>query len=140
MHECMERTSLVNRKGAIPGRAVAMAASMTPSTTATRHMTSSTATAFGDSTDTPDDDDEDEDEDDDDEDDDEAKKKKWHQNHEKEIVVFGIAVATLFAMLKDTPKLKLYVDDNSYELGLNSSGYSLRYSEDRILATYKIKF
>tara|TARA_E500000318_G_scaffold110899_1_gene127622 strand:- start:689 stop:1666 length:978 start_codon:yes stop_codon:yes gene_type:complete len=69
-----------------------------------------------------------------------AKKKKWHQNHEKEIVVFGIAVATLFAMLKDTPKLKLYVDDNSYELGLNSGGYNLQYSEDKIAATYRIDF
>ncbi len=43
-------------------------------------------------------------------------------------------------MLKDTPKLKLYVDDNSYELGLNSGGYSLQYSEDKITGTYRIDF
>jgi hypothetical protein len=43
-------------------------------------------------------------------------------------------------MLKDTPKLKLYVDDNSYELGLNSGAYNLRYSEDKIAATYRIDF
>ena len=75
MHGYMEHTSLVKRKGAIPGRAVAMAASMTPSTTATRHMTSSTATAFGDSTDTPDDDDEDEEDDEDDEDEEEEEER-----------------------------------------------------------------
>ena len=68
------------------------------------------------------------------------RKKKWYQRHEKEIVVSGIAVATLFAMLKDTPKLKLQANDNGYELGLNSGGYSLRYSEDRITATYRIDF
>ena len=68
------------------------------------------------------------------------KRKKWHQSHEKEIVVSGIVVATLFAMLKETPKLKLHVDDNGYELGLNSGGYSLRYSEDKIAATYRIEF
>ena len=69
-----------------------------------------------------------------------TKKKKWYQRHEKELVVSGIAVATLFAMLEDKPKLKLQVNDNGYELGLNSGGYSLRYSEDRIAATYRIDF
>ncbi len=68
------------------------------------------------------------------------KKKKWYQRREKELVVSGIAVATLFAMLKDEPKLKLQANDNGYELGLNSGGYSLRYSEDRISATYRIDF
>jgi hypothetical protein len=43
-------------------------------------------------------------------------------------------------MLKDTPKLKLQADDNGYELGLNSGGYSLRYSEDRIMSTYRMEF
>ena len=69
-----------------------------------------------------------------------TKKKKWYQRHEKEIVVSGIAVATLFAMLKHTPKLKLQLNDNGYELGLNSGGYSLRYSEDRIMSTYRMEF
>ena len=69
-----------------------------------------------------------------------TKKKKWYQSHEKEIIVSGIAIATLFAMLKETPELKLHADDNGYELGLNSGGYSLRYSEDRISATYRIDF
>ena len=69
-----------------------------------------------------------------------TRKQKWYQRHEKELVVSGIAVATLFAMLKDTPKLKLQANDNGYELGLNSGGYSLRYSEDRIAATYRIDF
>lgn len=69
-----------------------------------------------------------------------TRKQKWYQRHEKEIVVSGIAVATLFAMLKDKPKLKLQANDNGYELGLNLGGYSLRYSEDRIAATYRIDF
>jgi hypothetical protein len=68
------------------------------------------------------------------------KRKKWHQSHEKEIVVSGIVVATLFAMLKETPKLKLHFDDNGYELGLKSGDYKLRYSEDSIAATYRIEF
>jgi len=69
-----------------------------------------------------------------------TRKQKWYQRHEKELVVSGIAVATLFAMLKDTPKLKLQLNDNGYELGLNSGGYSLRYSEDRIMSTYRMEF
>ena len=69
-----------------------------------------------------------------------TKKKKWYQRHEKEIVVSGIAVATLFAMLEDKPKLKLQANDNGYELGLDSGGYSLSYSKDRITATYRIDF
>ena len=69
-----------------------------------------------------------------------TKKKKWYQRREKELVVSGIAVATLFAMLKEEPTLKLQANDNGYELGLNSGGYSLRYSEDRIVATYRIDF
>jgi len=69
-----------------------------------------------------------------------TKKEKWYQRHEKELVVSGIAVATLFAMLNYKPKLKLQVNDNGYELGLDSGGYSLRYSEDRIAATYRIDF
>ena len=69
-----------------------------------------------------------------------TRKQKWYQRHEKELVVSGIAVATLFAMLKDTPKLKLQANDNGYELGLNSGGYSLRYSENRIMSTYRMEF
>lgn len=69
-----------------------------------------------------------------------TRKQKWYQRHEKELVVSGIAVATLFAMLENKPKLKLQVNDNGYELGLDSGGYSLRYSEDRIAATYRIDF
>ena len=69
-----------------------------------------------------------------------TKKKKWYQEYEKEIVVSGIAVVTLFAMLKHTPKLKLNASDNGYELGLTSGDYNLRYSEDRIAATYRIEF
>ena len=69
-----------------------------------------------------------------------TKKKKWYQEYEKEIIVSGIAVATLFAMLKNAPKLKLHANDNGYELGLTSGDYNLRYSEDRIAATYRIEF
>jgi hypothetical protein len=70
------------------------------------------------------------------------KKKKWYQEYEKELVVTGIAVATLYAMLgtDKEPNFKLYANDNGYELGLNSGGYSLRYSEDRIMSTYRIEF
>ena len=69
-----------------------------------------------------------------------TKKKEWYQEHEKELIVTGIGIVTLFAMLRDTPKVQLQANDNGYELGLNSGGYSLRYSKDRIAATYRIDF
>ena len=69
-----------------------------------------------------------------------TKKKEWYQEYEKELIVTGIGIVTLFAMLKEEPKLKLQANDNGYELGLNSGGYSLRYSKDRIAATYRIDF
>jgi len=41
----------------------------------------------------------------------------------------------------DDPEMfQLYADDNGYELGVKSGGYSLRYSEDRIMSTYRIDF
>ena len=69
-----------------------------------------------------------------------TKKKEWYQEYEKELIVTGIGIVTLFAMLRDTPKVQLHANDNGYELGLNSGGYSLRYSKDRIAATYRIDF
>ena len=72
-----------------------------------------------------------------------AKKKEWYQEYEKELIVSGIAAVTLFVMLnrnEEEPTFQLDANDNGYELGLNSGGYSLRYSEDRIAATYRIEF
>jgi hypothetical protein len=68
------------------------------------------------------------------------KKKKWYQENEKELIVTGIGIATLFAVLNRKPTLQLQVNDNGYELGLQSAGYNLRYSEDKIQATYRIDF
>ena len=70
------------------------------------------------------------------------KKKEWYQEYEKELIVTGIGIATLFAVLNYSkePKVKLYANDNGYELRLKSDGYSLRYSEDKIMATYRIEF
>jgi hypothetical protein len=71
------------------------------------------------------------------------KKKEWYQEYEKELVVTGIAAVTLYVMLnrnEEEPTFQLDANDNGYELGLNSGGYSLRYSEDRIAATYRIEF
>ena len=71
------------------------------------------------------------------------KKKEWYQEYEKELVVTGIAAATLYVMLnrnEEEPTFQLDANDNGYELGLNSGGYNLRYSEDRITATYRIEF
>ena len=68
------------------------------------------------------------------------KKKEWYQEYEKELVLSGIAVATFFAILKKPPVVKLYANDNNYELGLNSGGYRLQYSEEKITATYRIEF
>jgi hypothetical protein len=71
---------------------------------------------------------------------DKRKKKKWHQEYEKELAVSSIAAITLFVVLTKKPKIKLRIDDNGYELGLQSDGYNLRYSEDKIQATYRIDF
>ena len=68
------------------------------------------------------------------------KKKEWYQEYEKELIVTGIGVATLFAVLNRKPILQLHANDNGYELGLQSAGYNLRYSEDKIQATYRIDF
>ena len=68
------------------------------------------------------------------------KKKEWYQEYEKEIVVSGIAVATLFVMLNREPTVRFRISDNGYELGLQSERYDLRYTEDRIQATYRIDF
>ena len=68
------------------------------------------------------------------------KKREWYQEYEKEVIVTGIGIATLFAVLNKEPAIQLHANDNGYELGMRSGGYSLRYSEDSILATYKIEF
>ena len=68
------------------------------------------------------------------------KKKEWYQEYEKELIVTGIGVATLFAVLNRKPTFQLHANDNGYELGLQSAGYNLRYSEDKIQAAYRIDF
>ena len=70
------------------------------------------------------------------------KKKDWYQEYEKELIVTGIGVATLFAVLSYTkkPTVQLHASDDGYEIGLRTDSYKLRYSEERILATYDIRF
>ena len=68
------------------------------------------------------------------------KKKKWYQENEKELIVTGIGIVTLFAVLNRKPTFQLEENDNGYELGLQSAGYNLRYSEDKIQATYRMEF
>ena len=74
----------------------------------------------------------------------ETKDKSWYQKNEKELIVSGIAAVTLFVMLNNddmsSEMFQLYTDDNGYELGFKSGGYNLRYSEDKVLATYRIEF
>lgn len=74
----------------------------------------------------------------------EPKKKEWYQEYEKELVVTGIGVATLLVIMNnDDMSLKMFhihADNNGYELGFQSSGYSLRYSEDRVMSTYRIQW
>ena len=70
------------------------------------------------------------------------KKKDWYQEYEKELIVTGIGIATLFAVLSYTkkPTVQLHVNDGGYEIGLKADRYKLRYSEEIILATYDIRF
>jgi len=70
------------------------------------------------------------------------KKEEWYQEYEKELVVTGIAAATLYAMLKlnQEPKVNFQINDNGYELEFRSGGYRMNYSEDKIQATYNIRF
>ena len=70
------------------------------------------------------------------------RKKEWYQEYEKELIVTGIGIATLYAMLrfKQEPKINFQINDNSYELEFQSNEYNLRYSENKIQATYNIRF
>ena len=75
----------------------------------------------------------------------EAKKKKeWYQKYEKELIVSGIAAATLYAISGNdkisSEMFQLHANDNGYELQFKSGGYNLRYSENRIMSTYRIEF
>jgi hypothetical protein len=68
------------------------------------------------------------------------KKKEWYQEYEKELVVTGIAAITLYAMFRDQPKITFRASDNGYEMNMQGDRFGVNYSENRMLATYKVEF
>jgi len=68
------------------------------------------------------------------------KKERWHKKHESEIIVSGIVIATLYAVSRYSLPLTLQANEDNYRIGIKSKGFGLSYSENEILATYRIEF
>jgi len=68
------------------------------------------------------------------------KKKRWHKKHESEIIVSGVVIATLYAVSRYSLPLTLQANEDNYRIGIKSKGFGLSYSENEILATYRIEF
>ena len=68
------------------------------------------------------------------------KKERWHKKHESEIIVSGVVIATLYAVSRYSLPLTLQANEDNYRIGIKSKGFGLSYSENEILATYRIEF
>ncbi|MDP6735557.1 MAG: hypothetical protein QF732_03570 [Nitrospinaceae bacterium] len=73
-----------------------------------------------------------------------AKKQKWYQKYETEMVVGGVAMATLFAVSRYDLPLTLRATEKDYEIGTNkkigSHTVGVTYSENRAMATYEFSW
>jgi len=69
------------------------------------------------------------------------KKEKWYQKYETEMVVGGVALATLFLVSRYDLPLTLRATEKTYEIGtskrIGSHSVGVTYSENRSMATYK---
>jgi len=72
------------------------------------------------------------------------KKQQWYQKYETEMVVAGVAMATLFAVSRYDLPLTLRATEDSYEIGTNrrfgNHSVGVTYSENRSMATYSFQF
>ena len=69
-----------------------------------------------------------------------AKKVRWYKEYENELIVSGVALATLYAVSRYGIPLTLQATEDSYIIGAQHKGFGLSYSEDEMLATYRIEF
>ena len=73
-----------------------------------------------------------------------AKKQQWYQKYGTEMVVGGVALATLFAVSRYDLPLTLRATEKDYEIGtskkIGSHTVGVTYSENRAMATYSFEF
>ena len=73
-----------------------------------------------------------------------AKKVRWYKKYEKEMVVAGVAMATLYAVTRFDLPLTLRATEDSYEIGtkrqIGNHSVGASYSENRVMATYQFRF
>ena len=73
-----------------------------------------------------------------------AKKQKWYRKYETEMVVAGVAMATLYAVTRYDLPLTLKATEDSYEIGtkkqIGNHSVGASYSENRAMATYEFRF
>ena len=72
------------------------------------------------------------------------KKEKWYEKYGKEMVVAGVAMATLYAVTRYDLPLTLRATEDSYEIGtkrqIGNHSVGASYSENRVMATYEFRF
>ena len=71
-------------------------------------------------------------------------KKKWYKKYEKEMVVAGVAMATLYAVTRYDLPLTLKATEDDFEIGtkkrIGNHSVGASYSENRVMATYEFRF
>ena len=72
------------------------------------------------------------------------KKESWYQKYEQEMVVAGVAMATLFAVSRYDLPLTLTATEDTYEIGMKKQignhSVGVSYSEDRTITYYEFRF
>ena len=68
------------------------------------------------------------------------KKQRWYKEYESELIVSGVALATLYAVSRFGLPLTLQANEDTYRIGIESNGFGLSYSENEMLATYRFSF
>jgi hypothetical protein len=71
-------------------------------------------------------------------------KKKWYKKYEQEMVVAGVAMVTLYAVTKLNLPLTMTATEDSFQIGtemrIGIHGIGGNYSENRIMAIYRLNF
>jgi len=73
-----------------------------------------------------------------------TKKQKWYKKYETEMVVAGVAMATLYAVTRYDLPLTLQATEDGYKIGtkkqIGNHSLGVTYSENRTMATYSFQF
>ena len=68
-------------------------------------------------------------------------KEKWYHRYEREMVVAGVALATLYAVSRYDLPLTLRATEDDYQIGtkkkIGNHAVGVTYSENRAMATYE---